>query len=122
MKNKFGNNKTIFKDGSGVEGPKSCLVLQLDKYQHILNAPEIDLKMERISSTTKVREEATTKKVGQWRHGLGDKWIMDLWRGGLSGHRKGHIGECIRKMFPQKSLAWKMKGAEFPGFLQPMGA
>ena len=48
---------------------------QLDIYQIILNTPDINLKTVRTNSTTKGREEATSKKVGSVRHGLGEKQI-----------------------------------------------
>ena len=39
--------------------------LQIDNYQIILNTPEIEMKTDRIISTTNGGEEATLKKVGR---------------------------------------------------------
>ena len=33
--------------------------------------------------------------------------------------RRKHTGECTKRTFPQKALAWKMAWCEFQEFLQP---
>lgn len=38
--------------------------MEQDNYQTILNTPRIDLRIERTNSTTKSREEVTSKEVG----------------------------------------------------------
>lgn len=49
----------VWEDGGGVEGPQDYLTprIQLDNYHICLNTPEINLKTDRINSTTKGREQ-----------------------------------------------------------------
>ena len=90
---------------------------QLDNYQIILNTPEVDLKTDRTNSTTKGREEATSKNVGSALTCFRRKMYPGCCRGQgamvTEGKREEHTGEHTRKRFPNSHWFGKQEGLNF---------
>ena len=96
-------------------------------YQIIINTTEINLKADRTNSTTKGKEEATSKKVVKK-----EIWFMGDRDCGFYGgdgamvmqidgqEREEHTVECTRRTLPQSNWLGKQV-AEFPEVLQPVG-
>ena len=81
------------------------------------NTPEINLKADRTNSTTKGREEGTSKDEVQ-RCDLGEKQITVATEGREQRpwkrqENEEHTRECTRRTFPQSHRLGKRKGLNF---------
>ena len=100
--------------------------IQLGDYQIIINTPEIDLKTARINSTTKDREEAISKKVGNEKMWIGRKWPMaavvgrepQSWRRARDSLAQG---EPTPERGMPIAIGLKARGSESWKLLQPTG-
>ena len=101
--------------------------IQLDNHQITLNTPEISLKTGRTNSTTKGREQATSKKVGSVAAWLRRQVDHGCYGGeGAAVVEKGQetdqlTGQHMRKMIPHSNWLGKQEGLNFMSSCNQMG-